>query len=390
MGACPARRPAGQTFQPSDGGRIPCPGRMTIYHQLPMAEWRAGRSVSVRDTPVASRALRWWPVRLLGARFALRVREHTISMNTPSDRNDNSNRTIGATSGNFSGVGTASNGPSGGPIDQWRDDAGQGAANRLERLIDYSVVDRENNKVGTIDAVWSDQSGQPAYVGIKTGWLGMGDAHVVPADALEVSEGTRKIRLPYTVDEVKGAPSFDADHTLDEADEQKVWEYYGHHGLSGRRAAYDTTMDEERDITRDTTDTTLRGDTRTEDEVRVPLSREELKVGKREVEYGGVRLKKIIRTETVNKPVELQREEIVIERVPASERTPTRTDVAFREEEVYVPLRREEAVVEKTVHTDEEVRVGKRRETERRDVNETVRREDVDIQEQNTPGSKKK
>ena len=43
------------------------------------------------------------------------------------------------------------------------------------------------------------------------------------------------------------------------------------------------------------------------------------KVGKREVEYGGVRLRKVVKTEVVNQPVELTREEIVIERVPAGQ-----------------------------------------------------------------------
>jgi uncharacterized protein (TIGR02271 family) len=121
------------------------------------------------------------------------------------------------------------------------------------------------------------------------------------------------------------------------------------------------------------------------------LNEESVEVGKREVEAGGVRLRKIIRTETVNQPVELQREEIVVERVPASERTPSRTDVAFREEEIYIPLRREEPVVEKTTRATEEVRVGKKRESERRDISETVRREDVDIQRQDTkrPGEQR-
>ena len=107
------------------------------------------------------------------------------------------------------------------------------------------------------------------------------------------------------------------------------------------------------------------------------LSAEELKVGKREVEYGGIRLRKIIRTEVVNQPVELQREEIIVERVPAGGEA---SDAKFEESEIYIPLRREEPVVEKTVVSKEEVRVGKRKETEQRDVSETLRREEVQIE----------
>ena len=86
--------------------------------------------------------------------------------------------------------------------------------------------------------------------------------------------------------------------------------------------------------------------------------------------------------------MELQREEIVIERVPAKDRPTSRTDVAFREEEVYIPLRREEVVVEKVARTREEIRVGKKRETETREITETVRSEDVDVQRQDVPSSR--
>jgi uncharacterized protein (TIGR02271 family) len=270
--------------------------------------------------------------------------------------------------------------------------AGKAAAehvnpSELDRYLDYTVVDRDNNKIGTIDAVWEDHTGQPAYVAIKTGWLGMGKTHVVPAQSLQVSDATRKIRLPYTVDHVKNAPSFERQSEIDEAAETRISTYYRQYGLetepSGAACATGG-------MPGTTEKTAMRN---TEEEVRIPLAKEEVRIGKREVEAGGVRLRKIIRTETVNQPVELKREEIVVERVPAKDRSPTRTDVAFREEEIYVPLRREEAVIEKTTRATEEVRVGKKQTTERRDVSETVRREDVDIQRQGSaktdlPGTK--
>jgi uncharacterized protein (TIGR02271 family) len=126
----------------------------------------------------------------------------------------------------------------------------------------------------------------------------------------------------------------------------------------------------------------------TDEGARITLNEETVKIGKREVETGGIRLRKIVRTETVNQPVELQREEIVVERVPAKGKSPSRADLAFREEEIYIPLRREEAVVEKAVRATEEIRVDKRRETDRKDVSETVRREDVDIQRQDSPAKR--
>jgi uncharacterized protein (TIGR02271 family) len=49
--------------------------------------------------------------------------------------------------------------------------------------------------------------------------------------------------------------------------------------------------------------------------VRIQLSEEQLKVGKREVEGGSVRLRKVIRTEAVSESVELCHDEVTIDRV---------------------------------------------------------------------------
>ena len=108
------------------------------------------------------------------------------------------------------------------------------------------------------------------------------------------------------------------------------------------------------------------------------LTEEELKIGKRQVESGAVRLRKVVRTETVNQPVELKREDVVIERVPANEARGSSGE-AFRQEVKVIPLHREEPVVEKESRVREEVRATKRTETERRNISETVRKEDVEV-----------
>jgi uncharacterized protein (TIGR02271 family) len=229
----------------------------------------------------------------------------------------------------------------------------------LGRFIDYTVVDRDDDKIGTVDAVWEDHTGQPTYLAVRTGWLGMGKAHVIPAQSAQVNEQRRKIRLPYEASLVKNSPSFDSKDDINENAEFTISEHYG---LSRRPVS------KQADTNREPRD------------ARVTLKSEDVKVGKREVEYGGVRLRKVVRTETVNRPVELSREEVVVERVPAEGREHrSGAGEKFAGEEVYIPLRREEAVVEKTVRDREQVRVGKKRETEHRDVQETVRREDVEI-----------
>ena len=110
--------------------------------------------------------------------------------------------------------------------------------------------------------------------------------------------------------------------------------------------------------------------------VEVPLAEETLNVGKRTVEEGRVRLRKIVRTEQANVPVELRREDVVIERV-TPESVTAGTETSFREEQIEVPLTREEAVVQKETHVTGAVRVRKTEDAETRTVGDTVRREDV-------------
>ncbi|MDB6123535.1 MAG: hypothetical protein JWQ71_2528 [Pedosphaera sp.] len=250
----------------------------------------------------------------------------------------------------------------------------------LNRYIGYDVVDKAGNKIGTLDCLWSDHTGDPAFLGVKTGWF-FGKTHVVPANAAEVNEGSRIIRLPYAEDMVKGAPAYDADLTLDEATEREIYDYYHVSGgraesateepFAGERPRFDTGLEHEASAPKP----------EGTEEARIQLSEEEIKIGKRQVEAGGVRLRKIIRTETVNQPVELQREEIVIERVPASE-AQAPSGQAFSEQDVFIPLRREEAIVQKESHVREEVRAHKRTDTERQQVSESVRKEDVQVEKQ--------
>jgi uncharacterized protein (TIGR02271 family) len=247
-------------------------------------------------------------------------------------------------------------------------------AGDLGRYIDYKVVDLNDDKIGTVDAVWEDHTGQPSYLAIRTGWLGLGKSHVVPAHQAQVSEASRKIRLPYTSDMVKAAPTFDSADDITEDSELTIRRHFGDVGAI---STTDRTSYNEQYV-----DQPRRGKLTPDEEATLRLKAEEVKIGKREVEYGGVRLRKIVRTETVNQPVTLQREEIVVERVPVQGETARTGDANFTDEEIYIPLRREEAVVEKSVRATEEVHVGKRRETDQREISETVRREDVQIEKE--------
>jgi uncharacterized protein (TIGR02271 family) len=134
----------------------------------------------------------------------------------------------------------------------------------------------------------------------------------------------------------------------------------------------------EHEVSETTADTPTRetgGDT-----VEVPLSEEEVKVGKRTVGAGEVKLHKTVTTEQVNVPVELKHEDIVVERVAAHEVESSGTE-PFREERIKVPLSREEPVVEKETRVTGGVRARKTQGVEQETIRENIRREDVDVDE---------
>ena len=82
------------------------------------------------------------------------------------------------------------------------------------------------------------------------------------------------------------------------------------------------------------------------------MTEEEVRVGKRTVDAGQVRLRKIVRTEIVNQPVEIRHEDVVIERVSADQVRAGAATSDFKEETIDVPLTREEVVVSKEAPRD--------------------------------------
>jgi uncharacterized protein (TIGR02271 family) len=112
----------------------------------------------------------------------------------------------------------------------------------------------------------------------------------------------------------------------------------------------------------------------------VPLSEEEVKVGKRTVGAGEVKIHKRTTTEKVDVPVELKREDAVVERVSGEEIRQGGKE-PFQEQHVEVPLSREEPVVEKETRVRGGVRVRKTEGTEQTTIQESTRHEDVDVDE---------
>jgi len=139
-----------------------------------------------------------------------------------------------------------------------------------------------------------------------------------------------------------------------------------------------------------------------QEQVIIPLYQENVKVGKREVDAGGVRIRKHVTTEPLNQDLELRQETLSIDRLPADQggaATTTGQGAAttaaapqegqlgqpFQEGEITIRLQKEEPVVERSMTQSGKIVAQKRSTTQQTTVKENVRKEQVDIEKQGNP-----
>ncbi len=115
------------------------------------------------------------------------------------------------------------------------------------------------------------------------------------------------------------------------------------------------------------------------DSTVIPVAKEELVVGKREVERGGVRVFRRIVEEPVSESVSLHEEHVVVER-HAVDRPVTDADLRQGDRAIEVTETAEEAVVGKTARVVEEVRVGKQESDRTETIRDTVRHTEVEVE----------
>jgi len=122
----------------------------------------------------------------------------------------------------------------------------------------------------------------------------------------------------------------------------------------------------------------------------IPLAEEELRVGKREVGRGSVRVRSYVVEEPVTADVDLREETVHVERRPV-DRTVAGTDAdrLFQERTMEIEERGEEAIVDKTTRIREEVAVGKTVDKRTERISDTVRRTEVKVEDDRAEKSRK-
>ena len=211
----------------------------------------------------------------------------------------------------------------------------------IANLRNIPVFAADGGQIGHVgDAYYDEDTGRLECVGIAADAIGFAK-RVVPVQGATLDD--RGLHLPYAGESVQGSPEVD-----EELDEERY------------RAVADHYAD-------------ARGVTRSEEEIRV---------GKREVEAGRVRLRKWVETEPVEMNVELQRETARVTREPIDEPRP---DAELREEEVEVSLRAEEPVVQKQTVAKEQIAIEKDVAQTTETVRDEVRKERVELDDDTKP-----
>ncbi|HEX8631637.1 MAG TPA: PRC and DUF2382 domain-containing protein [Catenuloplanes sp.] len=266
----------------------------------------------------------------------------------------------------------------------------------ISRLMGADVYGTDGAKIGPARQVYlDDETGDPEWVCVRTGLFGTKETFI-PLNTASFS-GDR-IEVPFEKERVKNAPRIDADGSLSPGEEDELYAYYGVEPISGvADDAYENgTMP--RDSALDQPGTTMTEGTATDGDVRdrdavghdtsgpttdnaMTRSEERLVTGTRQEQVGKVRLRKYVVTEEQQVTVPVSREEVRLERVPITDDNVDRAmdGPALSEEEHEVVLHAERPVVATEAVPVERVRLGKETVTEQETVTGEVRKEAIEF-----------
>lgn len=123
-----------------------------------------------------------------------------------------------------------------------------------------------------------------------------------------------------------------------------------------------------------------RRELRDTDDIVIPVIKEELHVGKREVDAGGVRVTSRVTEEPIRRTITLREERVTVER-RVVDRPIGPDDEAYRERAVDLEAMAEEPVITKRAHVVEEIRIHRDRTERVEKINDSLRHTDVSIKE---------
>lgn len=249
----------------------------------------------------------------------------------------------------------------------------------------WNVKDDSGKKLGEVDELVFDEQGRKVryiVVDLDGNEYDLPDRDVlVPIGIAELHRDDDDVILPgVTAEQLRALPEYDEDR-FDTEHEESTRNVFGGLGAAAITGATtegdfyshghfnDDNLYRNRRNPTDVSANTGTGAT-------IPVVQEELNIGKREVETGGVRLRSRIVEKEVAEDVNLREETVRVERNPV-DRAATEAD--FEEAKIEERERAEVPVVNKEARVVEEISLSKDVTEREETISDTVRNTEVDI-----------
>jgi len=244
--------------------------------------------------------------------------------------------------------------------------------------IGRDAYDRAGEKLGEIEAIYYDDvTRRPEWVAVRTGLVGR---KLTFAPIAGSSPQGDDLQLAYDKATVKDAPNCEADGHLSEAEEQRLFAHYQYSWGDTSGTGYGEQSRADAGFQTGWTDKDRAGSddamTRSEEQLRVGTE------GTQRTETGRARLRKYVVTEQQQVTVPVTREEVRVEREPITDdnRDEALSGSEITESEHEVVTYEERPVVSKETVPKERVRLATERVTDEETVTDEVRKERIDVE----------
>jgi len=217
-------------------------------------------------------------------------------------------------------------------------------------------------------------------------WASLGDLFLPDEDRYAYAEGMSRggVTLAITAEggQIDRVSEIAERHgAVDMAEREATWKREGWTGYTGGTAAGTS-------ATASTRGASAASRGATEGEEVIPIAEENLRVGKRQVEGGRVRIRSYVVETPVEEQVSLRQERVQVERRPVDRLVTAADEALFRERTIEAEERAEEAVVSKEARVKEELVVNKDVRERTETVEDTVRRTEVELEDDRAGASR--
>jgi len=251
--------------------------------------------------------------------------------------------------------------------------------NTYDAWIGSNVYDRSGDKVGEIeDIYYDDGTGRPEWLAVDTGMFS-GGMTFVPIAGSTIHDDD--LWVAYEKDHITDAPNFPADGHLSPEDERALYSHYEFSWDDSTSTGYG--YGDRYGLERADKDFVTGWSGRdAEGDDAMTRSEEELRVGTERQESGRARLRKYVVTEQEQVTVPVSREEVRVEREPITDanRDEATSGPEITESEHEVVTHEERPVVSKQTVPKERVRLDTETVTDQETVTGEVRKEKIDVE----------